>query len=243
MKVIIIDDEALAIDGLVSMIKYNFKDIQIVATANHVIDAVKLINLHQPDLLLLDINMPEYTGFDLLDMFPNSNFKIIFTTAYDKYAIRAFKYATVDYLLKPIESTELISAIDKVRNHIKQDANQIALFKASLKGDFNKITIATIEGYEFIELNNLIRIEADGNYSTLFLTNKKIITSKVLKYYDELLMEDSNFIRVHASHIINKRHILKFIKADGGSLVMSDNENISISSRKKQEVLDFLNLK
>lgn len=123
MKVIIIDDEPLAINGLVSMIEYNFKDIQIMATANNVMEAVKQINIHQPDLLLLDINMPEYTGFDLLDMFPNSNFKIIFTTAYDKYAIKAFKYATVDYLLKPIEYSELMAAIDKARFQINKDPN------------------------------------------------------------------------------------------------------------------------
>lgn len=114
--------------------------------------------------------------------------------------------------------------------------------KAVLKGDFNKITIATSEGYEFIELANLIRIEADGNYSILYLINKKLITSKALKYYEDLIVDDNMFIRVHASHIINKKHVVKYIKADGGSLMMIDNSNIVISSRKKQHVLEVLGL-
>lgn len=244
-KAIIVEDELHAREFLKNIVNSYCSDLALVALAGSVEEAAAAIKLHQPDLVFLDIEMQTGTGFDLLQQFPQPSFDVIFTTAYDHYAIRAIKFSAVDYLLKPIDIDELQQSVAKVIEKKKNSTGQQAL-QLLLKNLQNpqqseqSITLSTSDGLEFIALKDIIRIEASGPYSHFFLKDKKkIIVSRNLKEY-ETLLTDHGFFRVHNSHIINIREVKRMIKTDGGYAVMSDDSNISISPKKKDEFFEMI---
>jgi two-component system, LytTR family, response regulator len=242
MTAVIVDDEAKSRETIQKMIALYCKNISLVGEAEDVISAFEVINRLKPDLLFLDIKLKNKTGFDLLKFFESIDFKIIFITAFDEFAIKAFKFSAVDYILKPVCPDDLIAAVDKVEKlHQKEEFNKTlgALLNnmEQKKHEQKKMILRTAENIHVIELCNIIRCEADQNYTIFHLSDgKKIMVSQTLKEYDELL-DGCDFFRVHQSHLVNIRFIDHFVKGDGGYLIMKDKSSVPVSYRKKDQLL------
>ena len=241
---IVVDDIPEALNMLVNDIEKQHPEIEIIGTAASVVEASKLLRKQQPDILFLDIMLGDGTGFDILEITPNLRSKIIFVTASDEFAIKAFKFAAIDYILKPYSNEDLTISIQKAKAQITPNKEQLAVLQSSLKesnNDIQKISLHTSEKIIVIELMDIIYCKSDNNYTTFFLENKtKILVSKTLKYYSDMLKE-FNFLRVHQSYLINIKCIKEFIKSDGGYLILRDNSNIPVSVRKRNEVVEVLN--
>ena len=241
---IVVDDIPEALNMLVNDIEKQHPEIEIIGTAASVVEASKLLRKQQPDILFLDIMLGDGTGFDILEITPNLRSKIIFVTASDEFAIKAFKFAAIDYILKPYSNEDLTISIQKAKAQITPNKEQLAVLQSSLKesnNDIQKISLHTSEKIIVIELMDIIYCKSDNNYTTFFLENKtKILVSKTLKYYSDMLKE-FNFLRVHQSYLINIKCIKEFIKSDGGYLILKDNSNIPVSVRKRNEVVEVLN--
>ena len=247
MKTIIIEDEQKSREMLAGIIKKNCPELEVVGLAKNVKEGVEQINAHQPDLVFLDIAMPDGSGFDLLEKVQGHKFELIFATASDQHAIRAFKYSACDYLLKPIDIDELKAAVEKAQNKRAATApsmNNLQFLIQQLKkqdDNYQKITLPTGNAFEIVSLKDIIRCEADTSYTLFYLSDKrKLMVSAGLKHYEDLLPE-SDFIRVHHHHLINMHHVQRFLKVDGGYAVMSDGTQIEISRRKKDAFLERLN--
>ncbi len=246
IKAIIIEDEQKSRELLAMLVEKNCPQLQLVAVAKNVKEGVEMINTLNPDLVFLDISMPDGTGFDLLEQVQGKKFEIIFSTATDKHALKAIKYSACDYLLKPIDIDELKAAVDKValkRNATPSMDNLQFLIQQFKKADDNyqKITLPTGNAYEIVAIKDIIRCEADASYTHFFLVGgKKLMVSASLKHYEDLLPEN-DFIRVHHQHLINMSHVSRFLKQDGGYAVMSDGTKIEISRRKKDAFMERLN--
>lgn len=245
IRAIIIDDEEGARESLANILKDYFENVEVVGKANSAKTGIRLINEQQPDLVFLDIEMPKGNAFDLLAQFENIDFDIIFITAYDQYAIKAIKFSALDYLLKPIDIDELKAAIEKFSDKAhKRTSNQ--RFQALLQNlnaeSKKKVAIPDSEGLIFVNLDDIIRCESDGNYTHIILSNrKKILASRTLGEYEEMF-SDENFSRVHRSHLINLNHIEKYLRGEGGYAVMSDGSQVEISRRKRADFLEKLSL-
>lgn len=241
-KTLIIDDEVRGCLSLQKMLQHTSTDIEVSGLAHSGTEGLEKIEELKPDLVFLDIQMPDMTGFGMLEKLENINFDIIFTTAYDQYAIKAFRYSAVDYLLKPIDMDELKEALNKFRS--RKDGTQPpqhqqlnTLFQqVTLK----KITLPTQEGLLFVNIDDIIRLQSTSNYTTFYLGNKKsIVVSKTLGEFESIL-EPHHFYRTHNSHIINLGHIEKYIKGEGGTVIMTDKTEIEVSRRKKDDFLKKL---
>ena len=245
IKAIIVDDELGARESLSKMIEKNCKQIEVVAKVDSMLSAFEAITNKEPDLVFLDIEMPNGNAFDLLEKFKNINFNIIFTTAYDHYAIKAIKFSAIDYILKPIDPEELISAVKRFEEYRGQKTTLDKQFKTLLsnvrpENKLKKVGIPDGDGLIFINLSDIIRCDSDGNYTFFILTTgKKIIASRTLGEYEQMFADD-NFFRVHRSHLINLEHVKKYIKGEGGYVVMSDNSQVEVSRRNKTDFLEKL---
>jgi len=244
LNAVIIDDEAMARTLLAEMVKEYCPQVNIVEECKDLPSGVKAINKHQPDIVFLDIEMPGHSGLELLEFFNEDqiNFSIIFITAYDKYAIKAFKLSAVDYLLKPFETEELTTAIAKVEK--MKDKASFALLKNNLNPNSSKkLSISTVSSNRFIELDHILYIKAEGAYSFIYLkSGESITTSKGLKYYEELLSEIPQFFRCQKSYIVNTPYITEYIKSDGGELIVNNEHRISISPDKVAELNKLINI-
>ena len=240
---ILVDDMPQALEMLQQDISNNHKEINIIGTANSVISAAKMLQNKQPDILFLDIMLGDGTGFDLLEIIPHLKSKIIFVTASDEFAIRAFKFAAIDYILKPYSDEELKNAINKAINQIQPKNEQLSVLQDSIATPNQlpkKISLHTIDKIVVVSLDEIIRCKSDNNYTTFFFDNgTKIMVTKTLKYFADLLKE-SSFLRVHQSHLVNTKYIKEFIKSDGGYLVLKDKSTVSVSVRKRAEVMESL---
>ncbi|HZH36113.1 MAG TPA: LytTR family DNA-binding domain-containing protein [Flavisolibacter sp.] len=242
LKAIIVEDEVRSREFLKNLVEEYCPTVQVVAMAASVEEAIEAVNTRKPDLLFLDIELHTGTGFDVLQGVAYHNFSVIFTTAYDHYAVKAIKFSAVDYLLKPIDVDELQAAVQKVsekmQNNTSQQTLQLLLKNLQKPADTDfSITLATSEGLEFVPLQQIIRLEASGPYTHFYMKGgKKIMVSKNLKEY-ELLLGDHQFFRVHNSHIINMKEVKRMIKTDGGYAVMNDDSMITISPKKKDEFM------
>ncbi|WP_340112832.1 LytR/AlgR family response regulator transcription factor [Maribellus mangrovi] len=245
IKCVIVDDELNNIENLQGILKKCCNEFRVVDVATNADDAFRKINLHQPDLIFLDIQMPGKSGFDLLKMFQEINFEIIFVTAYDKYGIQAIKFSALDYLLKPIDIDDLRTAVEKAKKRItqkKQNLNIENLMEFIKRGqnESPKIALPTFNEVFYVETNEIIRCEALDNYTTFYLRDKtKIVVSKPLKEYAEIL-QSFQFIRTHQSHLINIHFVKSFLKEDGGKLLMKDSTTVPISRQKRNFVKDAL---
>ena len=241
---LIVDDEKHCVDNIIDLISQcNFK-FDFIISAKSVEEAIHKTNEYKPDLIFLDIHLGNQTGFDFLSKINGKDFDLIFITAYDQYAINAFKFSALDYLLKPIKLDDFKRAIRKHKKNIsrKYFNYKMDIFLNNLKNDITKrkIAISSQEGLEFLDLNKIIRLEADGNYTHIFMKNgTKFTASKTLKFFDEMLT-GSNFFRVHHSHMINLALVKKYYKGKGGYIVMVDNTSVNVSIRKKEVLLKFL---
>jgi two-component system LytT family response regulator len=241
---IVVDDIPEALQMLSNDIEKYHPEIKIIGKANSVISTAKLVQKEHPDILFLDIMLGDGTGFDILEIVPNLRSKIIFVTASDEYAIKAFKFAAIDYILKPYANEDLANAIKKAKEQIQPNKEQLSVLKDSIKNPSRisqKISLHTSEKIVVVLISEILRCKADNNYTTFYLENgQKILVSKTLKYYADMLKEHQ-FLRVHQSHLINIKYIKEFIKSDGGYLILKDKTNIPVSVRKRNEVMEILN--
>jgi two-component system, LytTR family, response regulator len=242
-RALIADDEPGARSTIKGFLQQNFPNIVITGEAGGVHEAAKLIRYQPIDLLFLDIELEDGTGFDLLDRLPLINFNVIFTTAYDDFAIKAFRYNAIDYLLKPIDPDEFVIAVKKAIEHIDQSILRQQfdqLLATNKKKSFDRITLTTSLGHVFTNTKDIIRIETYGNYSFVFLPeSERLLVSRNLKEFEEMLSEP-DFFRIHQSHIVNTSHVKKYLKDDGGFVVMADETKIPISRRRKEEFISAL---
>lgn len=246
----IIDDEFQSRNFLHRMLQEYFPEMEIVGEASSVKEGLQGIKQYKPDIVFLDIQMQDGTGFDLLGRLPEIDFAIVFVTAYDQYAIKAFRFNAIDYLLKPIVSEELIEAVNKVKQRIvssKTDSKKLVdqLYQdiQNPKKVHDKIAISTLEGFIIVPINEIIYCQANSNYTRFYLNDKRsILSSYTLKQYDEMLTAQS-FFRAHRSYLINMAHVKMYKKGEGGEVVMSNGDEIELSRTHKAEFLHLLNIR
>ena len=244
IKAILIDDEMHCLKTLDLLLGEYCANVQVLEKCNDAATGLKAIELHKPDLVFLDIEMPEMNGFEMLEHLPQINFAVIFTTGYDQYAIKAFHFSALDYLLKPIEPKELIDAVKKVeeQHHLPMPEQFEMLLKkiGGVNSGFTKIAVPTAEGFELISATDVIYFEAESNYTHIFLKNKnKIIACRTLKKVEEQIQDYNFFVRVHNSYMVNLNEVVRYVRGEGGYLIMSDNSSINVSRNRKDALLKF----
>jgi len=243
-KAIIIDDEPYCCESLGTLLERYCPAVKVADICYSGEDALKAINEQQPQIVFLDIEMPKMNGFEMLEKLPEINFEIIFTTSYDQYAVKAIRFSALDYLLKPIDREELQKAVQKVtqrQNHQLPQQIEILLQKLHLPASaFQKIALPTMEGLQMVDVNSIISCSSDSNYTIFLLKNKqKLIASRTLKDIEEMLKEYS-FLRVHHSYLVNLKEVNKYIKGEGGYLIMSDDSSVDVSRSRKEMLLKKL---
>lgn len=245
IRAVIIDDEQNNIDNLRVLLAKHCADVIIIASALNADEGKRAILLQKPDLVFLDIQMPDKSGFDLLRSLSAISFEIIFVTAFDQYALQAIKFSAVDYLLKPINVNDLKNAVEKATERIaaRKQNYQLENLISFLQNQYNKnshrIALPTLKETRFVLPETIIRCESSNNYTTFYLANKeKLIVSKPIYEYEELLRE-YGFIRCHQSHLINKKFIKSWVKADGGYLLLEDEAQIPVSKNKREMIKDL----
>ena len=240
----IVDDEPYSCESLATLLERYCPDVKLLDICYSASSALKSINEQKPQILFLDIEMPHMNGFELLERLPEIDFELIFTTSYDQYAIKAIRFSALDYLLKPIDQDELKKAVQKAinsTNHVSAQQIKVLLQKLNQPAiAVNKIAIPTMEGLQMILVESIISCAADRNYTVIMLKNgQKIIASRILKDMEEML-EDYSFIRVHHSYLVNLNEVDKYIRGEGGYLLMSNGSNIDVSRSRKEFLLKKL---
>lgn len=244
IKVVLIDDEAHCLDTLSILLNDYCPQVQVMERCGSAKDGLVAIEKHKPVLVFLDIEMPVINGFELLEMFPELPFAVIFTTSYDQYAIKAIRFSALDYLLKPIDPKDLVTAIHKIEiQKQRPSSEQFQMLMSQIyhkEIGFNKIAVPTSEGFEMIPTDQVIHCEANDNYTHLFLKNKnKIIACRTLKEMEEQLQDFPFFVRVHHSYIVNLNEVTKYIRGEGGYLVMSDGSAVNVSRSRKESLMKY----
>jgi len=243
MKVIIVDDEILVAQNLEMLLKRYCSDVVVEGISHSAKDAEVLIRDKRPDIVFLDVEMPNGNGFDLLKRFDQVNFGVIFVTAFDHYAIKAIKYSAIDYLLKPIDINELVAAVQKAElqqknKSVNQGLNLLLNNLAQPAARLQKLTLPTMDGMIFVNIDEILYCKSDGNYTSFYLANGQTpMATRQIGTYEDMLPEPL-FCRIHRQYIINVNKVSKYIKGRGGYVVMSDGKIIDVSVRKKE---DFLN--
>lgn len=244
IKAVIIDDNKESRSNLRADLEMSCPEVEIIGEADSVVSASKLLKSLKPQLVFLDIQLGDGTGFDVLEILGEISFTIIFTTASDQYALKAFKFSAIDYLLKPIDPDELKMAVQKISSSKKTPGESIELLMENSKSDhkpMRRLALNTLDKIHIVNISDIVRCEADVNYTQFFFSDKsKLLVTKTLKEFEEMLKEHA-FIRVHQSHLVNSSYIKEFVKGDGGYLVMSDSSSVPVSTRKRNAVVEALN--
>lgn len=242
ISAVIIDDEQNNIENLEILLQQYCPQLTVVATALNAADGKSIILEHDPDIVFLDIQMPGKNGFALLQSLQTHNFELIFVTAFDQYGIQAVKFSALDYLLKPIDTEELKTAVHKAiyrsseKKQNKKLENLLQVLEHQQQKNLHRIALTSAKETRFIRTQDIIRCESSNNYTTFFLFGReKIMTSKPIFEYEEILV-NYGFIRCHQSHLVNKKHIKSWVKEDGGFLLLDDNTQVPISRQKKEYV-------
>lgn len=241
-RIAIVDDEADARQLLRCMITTLCPDVEICGEADSVESAYVLIRQTQPHGVLLDISLEEENSFDLLDKFKQPTFQAIFTTAHDEFALKAFRYHALDYLLKPINPVELVQTIDRIKKEPSGNyPNKVKnLLESTRSGQLNKITLNSQEGMVFLRLDQIVRIESEGSYSTFYLLNQeRHVVSRPMREFEELLPKDF-FFKLHQSHLINLAFVKKILREEGGYALMEEGCKVPIARRRKDEFLEAM---
>jgi two-component system LytT family response regulator len=245
LKAIIIDDESSAREALKTDLVNFCNDIEVIAEAGDILSACKMINALQPDVVSLDIDLGPNSGFELLELFPEIKFEVIFVTASNQHAIRAFKFSALDYLMKPVNSRELILAVNKLHSKKTESSgrlryNMLMEYINNANRVPDRMVLNTEGTIHVIDIKDIIHCDADGSYTHFYLnTNEKIVVSKNLTEY-ETMFEGHGFMRVHKSHLINCKYIKRFEEKDGGMIVMINNSKIPLATRKREEFFSSL---
>lgn len=245
IKSIIVDDEKHGRENLAGILNQYCPDVDVLAVADSVENAKLLIHDLNPDLVFLDIEMPKANGFQLFEYFKDFRFEVIFVTAYDNYAIKAIRFSAADYILKPINYNELKIAVEKVifRIQQKQDNLRLKQLLLNLGKPMNpRIGLPTGDRIEFVETEKIIRCQGESNYSHIYFEkNKPLMVAKTLVEMEDLL-KDYSFIRVHKTHLVNLKHVVAYIKTDGGMLQLSNGDKVAVSRRRKETVQQHLKM-
>lgn len=241
MKAIIVDDEPKSSETLKTLLHDFCKNVEVVAACQTIAEAAAAIAKHTPDVVFLDINLRGENGFDLLNKISSIDFEIVFATAYSEYAIKAFKFSAIDYLLKPIDIEELRNTIAKIeRKQLRHQTEKYKQLLENLKPTNEKnykLALPSVKGLTFVKTDEIVYCEADSNYTTFYLSNgEKIIVSQTLKEYDEMLTPH-RFFRIHHSYLVNMNAITHYLKGDGGQVVMSNGTTLDVAKRRKEEFL------
>jgi two-component system LytT family response regulator len=237
-RVVVVDDEQYAVDFITSVINEYCPSLEVAGIANNVEEGVAVIGKEKPDLVFLDVEMPNGSGFDLLTRFPEKDFDVIFITAFNHYAIKAIKFSAVDYILKPININEFVEAVDRVVKKQEESSlknnEKFRILLENLKAPTpSRLAISTSEGMEYLNPREIIRIEADRSYSRFYLTGeRKLLVSKNLKEFQDLLGE-KYFFRPHNSYLINLKYVKKFVRKEGGYIEMTDGAQVPVSRNRK----------
>jgi two-component system LytT family response regulator len=241
LRAIIIDDESNNREKLRNSVTKHCSEVQIVGEADGVRTGISAIRQLLPDLIFLDIKMDDGSGFDLLNRFDSIEFKVIFVTAYEEYAVRAFRMSAVDYLLKPVDPEELVEAVKRAREQIELNIkSQLDALKNNLHTEQSKkIVLKEADNIHLINIEDIIHCKSDSNYTIFYFPgNKRIMVSRQLKDYEDML-DAFGFFRAHKSHLVNLEQIVRFEKADGGFLVMSDDSRVPVASRKRERLMEL----
>jgi two-component system LytT family response regulator len=238
LTAVIIDYESNSIETISSYLSIYCPDVELVGTATGIHEGLTVLDEKNPDLLFLDIMMGDGSGFDLLESCHQKSFSVIFVTAYERFAIKAFQYSAVDYLLKPIEGLLLQQAVEKASKNNEGVKKTLEVLKEN-KRELKKLAIPTTNSVEMISLSDIVRLEANGNYTNIFTKSGKYVASRTLKEYDSIL-SGSSFFRVHKSHLINLDKILRYVQGEGGYVVMDGGASIEVARRRKEGLLDVL---
>ncbi|MFO8128756.1 MAG: LytTR family DNA-binding domain-containing protein [Bacteroidales bacterium] len=245
LKAIIIEDEKKSRETLKGLLARFCKNVEVIAEAGGYQEGIKVLSEHKPDMVFLDIQMPDGSGFKLIEDLGKITFEIIFTTAYDHYAIKAIKYSALDYLLKPIDPDELINSVSKAElkksgTHINKSIQVLLDNIRTPESESQKIVLSTSDKLHIVEISRIVRCESDNYYTRFYLNDgSKILVSKTLKE-NEKLLSSHNFIRPHKSHLINIQYLKSFNREEGGYILMGDNSKIPVSRRKREKVLDLI---
>ncbi len=239
LTAVLVEDEARSREILRNYLRKYCPEVEIIGEADNVSKGVKLIRGTSPDLLFLDVEMPFGNAFDLIDRLPERDFEIVFVTAYDQYALEALNNHAAYYLMKPIDIDELQKAVKHVRE-IKKKEKQLEeqLLKPAQPKISGKITIPQLDGFQVLDIGDILFCKADDNYTEIYLLNKKILVSKTLKYFEEALSE-FGFARTHKSYLVNVNEIVKYRKGKGGSVVLSNGKELLVSASRKRQLLSF----
>lgn len=243
MTALIVEDMPQALQALQHDLAEHCPEVELIGTAHSVVEAAKQLRQRQPDLIFLDILLGDGTGFDLLEIFPQLQSRIIFVTASDEYALRAFRFAAVDYLLKPVDPAQLREAVSRARGQLMHSEDSLEVLRENIRQPDNlpsRITLHTQERIVVVEIDQIVRCEADSNNSWFVLASgEKIFVTRTLKYFENLLAQH-RFIRVHQSHLLNLDFIKEYVKKDGGYLNLKNGDHVPVSLRKKAEVVAWL---
>jgi two-component system LytT family response regulator len=245
LKVVIIDDELNAREVIANTLLASCDNVSLVGTADNVKNGLKCILQHKPDIVLLDVQMPDGTGFELLSQIGEINFKVIFITAHQEFALQAFKFSALDYILKPVDPKELSEAVKKADETLEN--KNISLNMTTLQNNMQhatkeskKLILKSSDQIHAVNVKDIIRCESDGNYTTFILNDgRKLLATKILKEFDEMLVP-YNFFRAHQSHLINIDYFETYKKSDGGIVIMADKSEIPLATRKKEAFLKLL---
>lgn len=244
LRCVIVEDEIQPLKNLTTMLPLTGKNVQIEGIAKTVTEATKLIDSTSPDLVFLDINLPDGTGFDVLNQVKFRQFRLVITTAFEEYALKAIKYSALDYLVKPFSPEDLILALKKAERNLYDDTQNIRINSLidnvnNLADSVKKVVLKTADSIYLTNTADIIRCEADGPYTMFYLAaGKRIMVSKPLKEYDQMF-EDQGFFRCHQSHLINFKQIDRYDKTDGGMLILKNGDKIPVSTRKKDQLLSL----
>ena len=242
ISTLIVDDEKKSIFSLELILEKYCPEINVIGTAESVEQAIESINKLKPDLVFLDITMPDGDGFDVLENVDFKSFEVIFVTAYNQYALKAFEFSAIHYLLKPVDYLELQKAVKRFEHLKSKDVfnEKIQVLRDSLNNKHHKIILPSFDGLEIINLDEIIRCEADSNYTVFFLTNdRKIVVSKSLNNFEKVL-SDIYFCRVHKKHLINLEHVKHYVKGKRGMIIMQEGLNVHVSESKKKYFINKL---
>ena len=243
---ILVDDESDNLEELQDCLKKYCPEVTVLGAYTDPVKACELIRLQKPELVFLDVQMPGMSGFELLQKLSPSSFEVIFVSAYDRYAVKAIKFSALDYLLKPIDVDDLTHAVARVKERLDHSSNNFSLQSVlhnvqHNSGVIDRIAIPSTEGIDFFETKDIIFCKAEDCYTTLYFTDQpSIVASRTLKDFENLLTE-SGFCRVHNSFLINLRHVKKYVRGEGGYVVLTGDHHVDISRRRKEEFLSMLN--
>lgn len=239
LQAILIEDEANSREILRNYLAKYCPEVNLVGEASSIKEGLALLKTHELDLVFLDVEMPFGNAFDLLDQVPDRTFETVFVTAYNHYALDALNNHAAYYLMKPISIDELIIAVDYVKQiRQKENALQDKILKTNLKSVEGKITLPQQDGFQVLNIADIIYCKADDNYTEIYLENKKIVVSKTLKYFEDALSEFP-FARIHKSYLVNVNEVVKYVKGKGGSVIVSNGKELLVSSSKKKDLLAF----